>query len=876
MLAGFLVQLYVGLQPSDNQDTNNLLAQNTLELRQISRQLANSNYVPVDIPLPSPIFQASTSLVWINTLWFLSLVLSLASALFGMISKQWLREYLQWTTMSGLSENQVALRQNRYEAFKDWNAPAIIASMPVLLEIALILFLLGMEILLWTLNTVVFGVCTVAVIAIIVLVIVVTVLPVFRARCPYKSPMGWAVILFKRALVSLWNRFFDLLERLSGCLGSNSFRAWDHQFTAESDPDWRAWDVSRQRWSHYDHYFPTYLNITALGLHRMQARALLWIAGTSQDQRLLRAVEESVAGRTLPKDWTRHYRLVVDFYIACEYLGINPSQLVPCEDECISVHAAEGSRIINISSIDYRSLEFLLLRLTAQEQRLKSAMTNPNNISLRTMQYRLGLRQINGQWQEDMLFVDVPPSVCGWIGHMLACDLLAAVVQYCNERNTFVFKKQDGYILQAALALIGLCVRRAVAEERRPCVAVNRLSELFNFFCHNYETLPPQHEPLLPLLATFLDALENHLFSPQPLPSIGDFERTRLALIVPSTTHRPPSTWSEADCSRFATLAQFALREWHAEHDLSVTRMLLPQLLDRMTACVLRCLNQRWENCAMSASRFSWTTRLRELFDPRYPTKTPLGRHLPPDIFPHSLVNALKQFNDAGLIAVSDMRAFEQFMYPLVRRSESLNQQRIAVSIDKVGDISDPGLENSDTLSGQARPQSTSSHRSFVECEPLARMEDVSSHLSTAGDAPNDVLHHSSLGMRRMASQLEDTDDTPANLSTQTGAATTRHSLDESIALFTTEALSGALVAHTLLPTSIPLLQPLNETIVLEQDREEHTAASLAEDVEPEAILVSSPVLKTADATVHDQSAEGFDEPTDGEGVTSVSSAPVA
>lgn len=245
VLAGLLVQLFVGLQPSNNQDTNNLLSQNMLELRQISRQLANSSYVPVDIPLPSPNFQADASVVWINTLWFLSLVLSLASALFGMISKQWLREYLQWTTMSGLSEDQVRLRQDRYEAFNDWNTPAIIASMPVLLEIALILFLLGMEVLLWTLNGVVFGVCTVAVVTLIVLVIVVTVLPLFRARCAYKSPIGWAAVLVKPGLCSLYNRCVDLYKALRDRLGSNTFRPRQHHLDVRVDKDWRAWSTLR-------------------------------------------------------------------------------------------------------------------------------------------------------------------------------------------------------------------------------------------------------------------------------------------------------------------------------------------------------------------------------------------------------------------------------------------------------------------------------------------------------------------------------------------------------------------------------------------------------------------------------------------------------
>lgn len=65
-----------------------------LESFTLSPGLANSSSSAP--PLPSLDFVADSATRWINTLWFLSLVFSLASALFGIMVKQWIREYMQW------------------------------------------------------------------------------------------------------------------------------------------------------------------------------------------------------------------------------------------------------------------------------------------------------------------------------------------------------------------------------------------------------------------------------------------------------------------------------------------------------------------------------------------------------------------------------------------------------------------------------------------------------------------------------------------------------------------------------------------------------------------------------------------------------------
>ncbi|KIJ62275.1 hypothetical protein HYDPIDRAFT_30538 [Hydnomerulius pinastri MD-312] len=153
VLTAFILQFCSLLQIDNSQATADLLAQ------LVSLQMGNLSS-PSAVQSGPEQFKPPSSSVWINALWFLSLVLSLASALFGMMAKQWLREYMQWTTMMSLPEDAVLVRQLRYEAFMDWNTPAMLASIPALLEVAVILFLLGMVILLYTLNDVVADICT--------------------------------------------------------------------------------------------------------------------------------------------------------------------------------------------------------------------------------------------------------------------------------------------------------------------------------------------------------------------------------------------------------------------------------------------------------------------------------------------------------------------------------------------------------------------------------------------------------------------------------------------------------------------------------------------------------------------------------------------
>jgi hypothetical protein len=182
-----VVESYQSLQEDHTQTTVDLL-------RQISRQLAN----PSSPAAPEPAqFQAQRSDVQVNVCWFVSLLLSLFVALFGIFLKQWMRAYMKWTDVKPDRE-AVALRQFRYRGLESWRPGAILTLLPTLLQLSLILFLSGLLVFLWNIDLMVAHVMAGLSAIAFFLVALVTILPVFARSCPYRSPLSEVLAL------SLW------------------------------------------------------------------------------------------------------------------------------------------------------------------------------------------------------------------------------------------------------------------------------------------------------------------------------------------------------------------------------------------------------------------------------------------------------------------------------------------------------------------------------------------------------------------------------------------------------------------------------------------------------------------------------------------------
>lgn len=225
ILTAFLAGSTGWLQQDNTQVTADLLLQISAQLADNSRQ----NIAQL------PTFEAATVDVAINVLWFLSLVLSLASALFGMIVKRWLREYTAWQTES-LPE-AICLRQVRYKAFLRWKVPLIVALLPGLLEMALVMFMAGIVIMLWTLNSILAAIISLASALFLIIAFSVVLIPAFFHHCPYRSPAGWACVL-------AWEYFLRFLCRMLWAAGLLSRAVLKDQLDRHRSPhDWKQRDL---------------------------------------------------------------------------------------------------------------------------------------------------------------------------------------------------------------------------------------------------------------------------------------------------------------------------------------------------------------------------------------------------------------------------------------------------------------------------------------------------------------------------------------------------------------------------------------------------------------------------------------------------------
>ncbi|KAI3603450.1 hypothetical protein WG66_014281 [Moniliophthora roreri] len=201
-------------------------------------------------------FKPDASSIRINVFWFLSLILSLTSALFGLLCKQWVREHQRDTTTRTPGE-ALALRQLRRDSFEKWGVSSFLSALPILLEVALLFFFVGVLDLLWNRHRVPFAVCFVATSFSAGLYFLTALLPTlmvprdqrndikrrrfnqlsYQFICPYKSPQAWLVYRLSRIIlrpllkVPVIEDFF--YEKARGL--------WDH--VTSPAQDWSSFDL---------------------------------------------------------------------------------------------------------------------------------------------------------------------------------------------------------------------------------------------------------------------------------------------------------------------------------------------------------------------------------------------------------------------------------------------------------------------------------------------------------------------------------------------------------------------------------------------------------------------------------------------------------
>ncbi|KAJ6453646.1 hypothetical protein C8R47DRAFT_997574, partial [Mycena vitilis] len=143
VVTAFVIETAHDLGPSAQGLTNDLLVNiiQALDPNTLQPIVKPQNFVP------------SRGSVWVNGLWFTSLACSLGDAAIAMLIKQWLNAYSAGLPASHQLRSR--MRQNRFDALIKWKTPQIISFLPFALSVCVMMFLAGLSILLFSLNSIV-------------------------------------------------------------------------------------------------------------------------------------------------------------------------------------------------------------------------------------------------------------------------------------------------------------------------------------------------------------------------------------------------------------------------------------------------------------------------------------------------------------------------------------------------------------------------------------------------------------------------------------------------------------------------------------------------------------------------------------------------
>ncbi|KAI0249972.1 hypothetical protein BJV78DRAFT_1394243, partial [Lactifluus subvellereus] len=163
-------------------------------LANIFQLLADRNGSHISIPFslspPSSDFSVPKHAVWVNTLWLLSLVISIMCALSATFVQQWAHRYVKVTASEEPYSLQKRARIRAFfaEGLDKSRLPLVVELIPAFLHLSVFLFFAGLCVFLFNLNPTVFkavgsfvGVCVFTGLCIIIM-------PILRYDTPYHSP----------------------------------------------------------------------------------------------------------------------------------------------------------------------------------------------------------------------------------------------------------------------------------------------------------------------------------------------------------------------------------------------------------------------------------------------------------------------------------------------------------------------------------------------------------------------------------------------------------------------------------------------------------------------------------------------------------------
>ncbi|CAG7851992.1 SubName: Full=Uncharacterized protein {ECO:0000313/EMBL:CCA76380.1}; Flags: Fragment [Serendipita indica DSM 11827] len=171
----------------------------------LSRQLAN-NSLPAYSSSATKEFTPPAFAVRVNSYFFASISCSLVAALGAVLALQWIGSYDVGLNATS-AEDRAMQRQLRWEGISNWKMREIISAFPVLLYVALLMFLVGLAEWLWHINRSVATIVISGLSVATILFAITTIVEYFDVFSPFRTPLSQLLAYFTMTGQNLARRF---------------------------------------------------------------------------------------------------------------------------------------------------------------------------------------------------------------------------------------------------------------------------------------------------------------------------------------------------------------------------------------------------------------------------------------------------------------------------------------------------------------------------------------------------------------------------------------------------------------------------------------------------------------------------------------------
>ena len=208
--SAFIIDVQSNLQPDPNEMT-------AAYLRILIHNMNNTLFPDAD-PSSATWTGPPPEIVTVQSLLYSSLATSLFAAFIAMLGKQWVTRYLRKQGGSAVEKSRD--RQRKLEGFKKWHFQLAIESLPVMLQLALLLLGYALTLYLWTISRTVSGVILAFTLLGITTYTFFTLVATLYYNCPYQTPASILIRAFVRHLVQNNSAFVRSLQALISYLPS--------------------------------------------------------------------------------------------------------------------------------------------------------------------------------------------------------------------------------------------------------------------------------------------------------------------------------------------------------------------------------------------------------------------------------------------------------------------------------------------------------------------------------------------------------------------------------------------------------------------------------------------------------------------------------